>query len=140
MVTRLRNDAAISSLVGTRIYPHPAPPGTACPFITWDRPDTPSRLRTIYGYTDIETASFDLNCWAEQTTTASAISTVIAMRDAVIAMLLYLDRESRYRSGALINGNVAVKAVVIRNQHRMTDDPTWRGERWLIETDITYLS
>ena len=66
----LTADAAVAALVGTRVYPIPAPDQVVRPYIAYRR--TGERVdRALGGPTGLVETTFELGCWAEDTTTAA---------------------------------------------------------------------
>lgn len=77
----LSGDAAITALVGTRIYPDAMPEETTYPAIVFSRTST-EPVGTISGQRFGEFASMQVGCWAKTRGASDAVAT--AVTDALI--------------------------------------------------------
>lgn len=77
LVTRLAAVSAVTTLVGSRVYPLRAPEGVAQPFLVYQRVAAPPR-ETAFG-TDpgIARPRFQLVAWATSYATAKAVATAV---------------------------------------------------------------
>jgi hypothetical protein len=76
----LSNNAGLSALVGTRVFPEIAEQNTALPYVVYTiRSNEPSD--TQRGPSELDTASIEVNCFADTYQTAIAIS--VAVRAAI---------------------------------------------------------
>lgn len=69
----LANDASITSLVGTRIYPMWAPPDTTLPYMIVTRIDEQDFAPTMAGPGDTDFAVLQVDIWAGSSLDAEAI-------------------------------------------------------------------
>jgi hypothetical protein len=72
----LSNDATVSGLVGTRIYPMVVPRNAAMPAIAYQQ-ISGVREHTMTGPIGMVKARFQINCWAETYATADAIAEAV---------------------------------------------------------------
>lgn len=80
LVTLLKNTAGVTAVVGTRIYPAPAPEGATLPNATWQQiADTPERVAD--GVLNLRRTRFQVNVWAESA--LAAINGAKAVRAAI---------------------------------------------------------
>ena len=80
LYTTLSNDAGVSALVGTRIYPNLAPESATYPYITYQL-ISGVRLSTVTGVNDAKRKRIQHSCHAETYEEAKALA------DAVFAAL-----------------------------------------------------
>ncbi len=80
LVAMLKADGTVAGIVGTRIYPAPAPESATLPNATWQQiTDTPTRVAE--GVLNHRQTRFQLNAWA--TSALAAINAADALRAAV---------------------------------------------------------
>ena len=78
---KLRTDAGITPLVGTRIYPQKALQGVVLPCVVYQRISTSGRFLYHTGAVPAAITTFQIDCWADSLTKAVELS------DAVVACL-----------------------------------------------------
>lgn len=83
----LVNDATVSGVVGTRVYPLVAPPNAATPFISYHNIRTEA-YNKLSGAPDADNKEFEIGCVAEDFATALELSR--AVRDALGTQYGYL--------------------------------------------------
>ena len=97
----LRNNAGVSAIVGTKIYPHLAEEGTAAPFITYVMVvGTPFNI--ISGTTALEKKRIQVNCWSDsyagaQTLAEAVKDTVTTTGHLLLELDDYVDDAQMYR-------------------------------------------
>lgn len=74
---RLEGVAAVTALVGTRIYPARAPQGAVRPFVTFARIATPPREVAFGADPGIARPRFQLTAWAETYGAARLVATAV---------------------------------------------------------------
>lgn len=73
----LSGNAAVSSLVGTRIYPLIVPEGATFPSVVYQRIDTARNANTFQNGAELPVARFQLTCWAENFADAAALEKAV---------------------------------------------------------------
>lgn len=112
---RLAADVPVAALVDTRIYPAgEVPQQPTLPYLTYQRITT-NEIDAMDGYSGLEQATFDVNCWASNHLAASQLAD--ATRDAI-------------RNGTANN----FRAVITDSS--AIDEDTSKEYRWLIECSI----
>ena len=82
LVALLKADEGVAAIVGTRIYPAPAPESATLPNVTWQQiTDTPTRVAE--GVLNYRQSRYQVNVWAASTLVA--INAANAMRAAIDA-------------------------------------------------------
>lgn len=76
LYTTLSNDAGVTALVGTRIYPNPAPEGAEKPLISYFVV-AGSRFQTIPGVGDATRKRIQINCHANTYSSAKAVAAAV---------------------------------------------------------------
>lgn len=100
IVSLLRADADVATLVSTRIYPNYAPHNYTLPCIVYTRLST-DRVRSADGPNGLLEASFQLSCWAATYAGAKTLSQAVrlclddynGMADGVTIDVITLDNE-----------------------------------------------
>lgn len=82
LVALLKNTAGVTAIVGTRIYPAPAPESATLPNVTWQQiADTPARVAD--GVLNLRRSRFQVDVWADSALVA--INGAKAVRAAIDA-------------------------------------------------------
>lgn len=81
LVTHLKNDSAVSALVGTRIYPMKAPQSVTNPYITYQVINDNSN-QCLGGSVYQNDTRFQIDCWSTTYSEAKAI------KEAVLSALI----------------------------------------------------
>jgi hypothetical protein len=76
LYTTLSNDAGVTALVSTRIYPSLAPEGVTHPYITY-QVITGTRLSTITGVGDATRKRIQMSCHANTYSVAKSVSAAV---------------------------------------------------------------
>lgn len=74
--TRLTGHAAVSALVGTKVFPSVAPPETTPPYITFRVVSAP-RLHHMLGASGFVDARLQTDCWDSRAETANTVSEAV---------------------------------------------------------------
>ena len=106
---RLRNDATIIAIVGSAIYPSPAPRGQNPPYISFQRVDKMTE-RHLLGPNSLARARFQINCWAQGPDDADELA------EAVRRSLDGLRKQTM--------GTVDVDSIAFLSQRDSITDPT----------------
>lgn len=75
--SRLKTDAGVSSIVGTRVYPQKAEQGVVLPCLVYQRIGTSNRFLYHNGTTDSALSRFQIDCWAATPTAALQLSAAV---------------------------------------------------------------
>lgn len=89
LYSTLAGDATVSAIVGTKIYPHPAPPGVAKPLISYFLVSG-TREHTLIGVNDMKRKLIQINCYSD---TYSGAKTLGAAVDSALQGNGYLVNE-----------------------------------------------
>jgi len=76
LYSTLSNDAGVTAICGTRIYPSLAPESAALPFITYQL-ITGGRLSTITGVDDMTRKRIQINCNADTYAESKSLSAAV---------------------------------------------------------------
>ena len=76
LYSTLTGDAGVSSLVGTRVYPNPAPEGASKPLISYQLV-AGTRISTIPGTGDAIRKRIQINCHANTYSSAKAVAAAV---------------------------------------------------------------
>lgn len=84
LYSRLSGDATLRAIVGTRIFPSPAPDGTAGPFLVWQQINA-TGASTHDAPADFYSGTLQLTVWAQDKSRArEARARAIALLDAQV--------------------------------------------------------
>jgi len=110
----LTGDAAVSALVGRRVFPAPAPQDTAWPFVTWQR-ISGLRDQTLDGPSGMALPVFQIDIWCDSREQLQGASSYMPARAIADAVRRLLDGYT-----GMIGGNRAV--VMLLDERDLSED------------------
>ncbi len=78
LVSHLENDAGVAAIVGSRIYPEPAPQNASYPLIVYTR-ITGTHEHDLQGAAGLCEARYQLRCWAESRSAVKALAEAVRL-------------------------------------------------------------
>lgn len=112
LVALLTGDAAVTALVGNRIRAHDDAQNLASPYVTYRRVGTQEVGRSFDGPAPFRACLMQIDCWADDQSTASAPRQVLDLAQKV--------RVALDDKGGVFNGG-AVTAIVFEDQRSLPE-------------------
>lgn len=75
--SRLKNNAGVSAIVSSRVYPQKASQGVSLPCVVYQRIGTTNRFLHHTGTTDSALSRFQIDCWAKTPAQALQLSQAV---------------------------------------------------------------